>query len=102
MNIHECKYSQMVALGLLGACLRKKNKNKIKQTIRLGLGSAEPPEPGRTCRHGYCGAAPLPSISRPLSFMSLFVHSREIAIAVRSFFPPSRAGEEGGGGGGLC
>lgn len=30
--------------------------------------------------------------------MSLFVRSREIAIAVRSFFPPSRAGEEGGGG----
>lgn len=36
--------------------------------------------------------------------MSLFVHSREIAIAVRSFFPPTWAGEEGGGGGGsgLC
>lgn len=76
-------------------CWEKKKKKRKQQTIRLGLGSEEPPEPGRTCRHGYRWAAPLPSISRPLSFMSLFVQSREIAIAVSaSSLPAGRRGRQ--------
>lgn len=77
----------MVALGLLGACDEKKNDEKMKRG--LGLGSEEAADLGCTCHHGYCKVAPLPSISRLLSCMSLFAQRREIAIAVSASSLPA-------------